>query len=594
MIIMKYCIEIEDRNYTKWIIRENITSNKIDSIIDFDPYKHKLFHNDVFEYSNDLSSLAKVNVITSSIRNITNIPGVLILNGDTYGRIKNKYIYKCIPDDRRLPTFLVPYDKKDIGFSKNPINKYVVFKFDNWNDKHPSGRLTNSLGDVTDLANFYKYQLFCKGLNYSIQKFNKATIQIIKKTTETEKINQILERNPTIEDRRDRSKWNIFTIDPVGCVDYDDAVSITSSTTDDTIISIYISNVLIWIEALKLWEWFTDRVATIYLPDAKHSMLPVVLSEGLCSLQAGNTRFAFTMDVHVKNNQITDIKFLNTAINVRQNYCYEEKDLLEHPDYIDILNILKVLRMQNGMKIQNEQISILNNSHDVVAYLMILMNRLCAQEFISYKNGIYRSVIISNKSYADENLNNKTNATDNKLTEETMRFLRMWRNSCGQYVKFTDGILSHDLLNFDSYVHITSPIRRLVDLLNLIQFHMNSDNLLELSPVSEKFYTSWIKRIEYINITMRSIRKMQNNCNLLEMCTNNKLLMNEVHDGCVFDKIQKDDEFYQYTVYLEKINMVSKIILRDQLENKSMHKFKLYLFQDEDNLKKKIRLKLYN
>ena len=115
---MKYSIEIEDRNYTNWTIRENITLDKIDSIEDFNPYKQKLFHNDVFEYSDSLSSFAKVNVITSSIRNITNIPGVLKLNGDTYGRIKNKYIYKCIPDDRRLPTFLIPYDKKDIGFSK--------------------------------------------------------------------------------------------------------------------------------------------------------------------------------------------------------------------------------------------------------------------------------------------------------------------------------------------------------------------------------------------------------------------------------------------------------------------------------------------
>jgi ribonuclease R len=583
---MKYRIDIEDRNYTKWILRENTTSDEIDNLSEFDPYKNKLFHNDVFEYDAGLSSNTIATVITSVIRNTTNIPGVLILKGDTYGRIKNKFIYKCIPDDRRLPIFLIPYDKKDVGFSKNPINKYVVFKFDNWTDKHPSARLTNSLGDVTELGNFYKYQLFCKSLNTSIQKFNKITLQSIKKQPEIEIIKQILERNPAIEDRTDQTIWNVFTIDPGGCVDYDDAVSITTPAPDETVISIYISNVLIWIETLKLWEYFSDRVATIYLPDIKRPMLPAVLSEGLCSLQAGNTRFAFTMDVHIKNNQITDIKYLNTAINVARNYHYEEHDLLSCDDYKDILRILKVLRMKDGKEIQNKQIAVISNSHDVVAYLMILMNRSCAQQFVQHKNGIYRSVTINDKPDGGDN---------GRLTEETQRFLRMWRNSCGRYMEFADGFLSHDMLEFDSYIHITSPIRRLVDLLNLIQFHKNDGNelLLELSSGAERFYNNWLERIEYINTAMRAIRKLQNNCYLLEMCTNNAGAMSEVYDGCVFDKIQRDDGLYQYTVYLERINMVSRITLSDEIEHRDIRQFKLYLFEDEDNLKKKIRLQLH-
>ena len=38
------------------------------------------------------------------------IPGVLVLNGSTFGRKKNKLFYKCIPNNKSLPVFLVPFE----------------------------------------------------------------------------------------------------------------------------------------------------------------------------------------------------------------------------------------------------------------------------------------------------------------------------------------------------------------------------------------------------------------------------------------------------------------------------------------------------
>ena len=38
----------------------------------------------------------------------------------------------------------------------------------------------------------------------------------------------------------------------------------------------------------------------------------------------------------------------------------------------------------------------------------------------------------------------------------------------GKYTKY-DNLESHDMLDFDAYVHITSPIRRLPDLLNILK-----------------------------------------------------------------------------------------------------------------------------
>ena len=91
---------------------------------------------------------------------------------------------------------------------------------------------------------------------------------------------------------------------------------------------------------------------------------------------------------------------------------------------------------------------------------------------------------------------------------------------------------------------------------------------------------------------MRSIRKVQNDCNLLALCTTNDELYNKQFNGFVFDKITRNDALYQYMVYLPEINMVNRYTSRFNRDNHTMQQFKIYLFNDEINLKKKIRLEL--
>ena len=69
--------------------------------------------------------------------------------------------------------------------------------------------MTNTLGDVGELNNFYEYQLYCKSLYASIQDFNKAAMKACKDRTEEEYVDYILDKFD-IEDRR---KNLIFTID---------------------------------------------------------------------------------------------------------------------------------------------------------------------------------------------------------------------------------------------------------------------------------------------------------------------------------------------------------------------------------------------
>ena len=105
------------------------------------------------------------------------------------------------------------------------------------------------------------------------------------------------------------------------------------------------------------------------------------------------------------------------------------------------------------------------------------------------------------------------------LPEDVCKFIKIWNSTAGQYVDAAtlaeNQSISHDVLEMDAYVHITSPIRRLVDLLNIIKFQQNN-GMIELSENSARFYDKWIADLDYINTTMRSIRKVQNDCSLLQ------------------------------------------------------------------------------
>jgi exoribonuclease R len=192
---------------------------------------------------------------------------------------------------------------------------------------------------------------------------------------------------------------------------------------------------------------------------------------------------------------------------------------------------------------------------------------------------------------------NKTIYIPEYIPEDVSKFIKIWNSSSGQYIDVSDITndedIRHDLLDIDAYINITSPIRRLVDLLNMIKIQ-ETMNIINLSGDANIFYKKWTNELEYINVTMRSIRKLQIDCSLLDKCTHNTELMDKEYHGYVFDKIVRNDGLYQFIVFLPELRLSSRIILRDNIENFESKMFKLFLFKDEEKYKKKIRLHLLN
>jgi exoribonuclease R len=215
------------------------------------------------------------------------------------------------------------------------------------------------------------------------------------------------------------------------------------------------------------------------------------------------------------------------------------------------------------------------------------MNYQCAQDLLTFNNGIFRSTIISKKVELPDG-----------LPDEVNKFIKIWNSSCGQYVDISsvaeedrERLTKHELLEMDAYIHITSPIRRLVDLLNMIKFQENH-SLIKLSSDAIHFYDKWNNQMDYINVTMRAIRKVQTDCNLLDLCFQDTNMLDKTFDGYCFDKLVRNDGLFQFIVFLPELKLVSRITMRENLDNYDKRQYRLFLFNDEQRFKKKIRLQL--
>ena len=559
-------VEIKNREYTQWSFIDNKTKDIIDT--ELSPLTLKLFNGDIIDKTGIIiqSNYRDDNVI---------IPGVLILS-KTYGRnSNNKSLYKCIPDNKQLPIFLIPYEDKHYSFSKNIINNYILFKFKEWNNEHPIGSILNTLGNVEDIKAFQEYQLYCKNLEFSLQKFTKETLKQLtnKGITDNNLSKYIITKNNNVIDDID-----IFSIDPLGSKDFDDAFSIQQNE-NYIIISVYIANVPLIIDCLNLWLNFTNRVSTIYLPGNIKNMLPKSLSEGLCSLQEGKERFAFTMNIHLLKNKMCDIvniTFSNNLIKLRKNYVYEESILLSNPNYSILLEYTK--KLQKQIPYLDE----IKDSHDVVAYYMIFMNYESSKKMIEYNVGIFRATSFAKST-------NETIEPPNELKN----FIKGWKYEMNGYYCDNMEIKGHELIanGLSSYTHITSPIRRIVDIINLIELQREL-GLFESSN-STLFAKDWLKKIEYINKSSKAIKKVQQNCVLLFRLINNPQT-GRSYKGYVLEKTKYCKyDLIKYNVYIPELNMVSYFKTSNKdIQLYSQCDFIVCIIVKENILKKKIRLQL--
>jgi exoribonuclease R len=566
-------ILINDRSYNNFDFYDQDNAKNND--LKINPIESKLFHEDIFSY-HQLTN--EIDITSSNIRDSKFICGVLILDTNkTYGRTSNKkrLLYKCIPDNKHLPFFLVPYDI-DIGFIKKKQNKFILFQFHKWDQTsvHPLGIITETLGDVDNLEAFYEYQLYSKSLNYNFKELKK-------------RIRDLPCEEIIMLEKKEIKKPFIFTIDPANSVDFDDGISFEKKD-NQICITIYLANVFMLIESLNLWGFISDRVSSIYLPNCKKPMLPTILSENLCSLKQDKIRHAFEIKFYFDYNGLPLLKKTKmqaTNICVDKNFVYEENQLFTNLYYKNLFDF--TLQLDKSVA----------NSRELIQFWMIHTNTFCSEYMMQHKMGIFRTSqylrSITLPMHIDEVVNGK-NDLIHINDKETRNVLQNWNNCSGQYIMYDENAcFTHEVMGIsNNYCHITSPIRRIVDLINQTMIH------IKLFPDSKfiganNFLCKWTRRIAFINSSTKSIRKIQNECKLLNLCFKNDDIMNIKHKGILFDRnFNQENNSYTYAVYLIDLKMISKIKSDLFILDNTEREFKIFLFKNEENTKKKIKLAL--
>ena len=562
---MSFVLKVKDRRYSKYDVYD-LSTNKAVTLPDgFSPEGSKLFNGDIFE-------LGGAGLVSSPVRECR-IAGVLILEGNkAYGKSGTKALYKCVPNDTHLPALIVPYKIKRIGFSKHIRNKYVIVRVVRWVDKHPEGVLVEALGDVNDSKSFYEYGVRCAGLDIPFGPFTLLIKQQLTNYVEQDIIEN-MKKSYLLENRED---WKVYSIDPRETTDIDDGFSIVHLHDNTSLISVYIANVPLWIDKLDAWEHVSDRVATIYLPHRKHSMLPSLLSNNLCSLIEGRVRPTLVLDLTFNaEGDLISHEFKIATIRPTKNYAYEDPELQHNVSYQEAYRL--IVKLNNKTK----RLEYIDGAHGFVEYLMVHMNCLCATHLKSKQTGIFRAYLC------------KTSEMLTDVPADVRRFVSQWRSAGGSYVVET-GETRHDAIGVDAYVHITSPIRRIVDLINSAALQRCLSLTTFRSSSYSSFHTLWTatNRLDYINDSTRRIRRLQHDCELLSVSMRDSLFFDKTYDGIVLD-CEPSNDLFRYRVYLYGIRNVQRIYQKDALEIHSQHRFRLYKFQDESLMREKIRCALY-
>ena len=399
-----------------------------------------------------------------------------------YGYYKDKPLYSCkYKENKEYKTILIPYQQRKRGFEKFNFDYYVSFT-----KQGDYGQIHENFGDVCQEENFFQFQLSMHNL-YSVQKHWKNMPSFSN-----------YQKHEVVQDRF------IFTIDPMGSEDLDDAFSITRLPKGEYLIRVYISNVPVFLEKYSLWERLGSRVSTIYLPHKNIPMLHSDIANKFCSLKEKTMRDCVVASFHIfpfPKEQQTTVSFTTETVRISKNFSYTDKQILQHNDY-------KVLEKYSGM----------NDSHKVVEYWMLQFNCKVGEIL---KKGIVRV----------------TEKLDHPFFEYYGKYTSIEKEDLSS--------LYHEGLQQYKYAHASSPIRRFVDIINLTSLQKQL-GLTVFAETTINSLTLSQEKVSELNVQMQSIKKVQMRCRWIQLCKEKSPFQSK---GIIMKKERWKDEVFRYVIF---------------------------------------------
>ncbi len=289
------------------------------------------------------------------------------VNNDTHGKKPEGEIIRIIThaNDKVVGTFhrngdfafVVPDDKRigqDIYIMRRNFNgakeeQKVVVEITEWPQEHRSaeGKIVEVLGNPGDV-----------GLEIlSIIKQNDLPLEFPTEVIEASKKVPRSIKKTEMEGRRDLRDRTIVTIDGEDAKDLDDAVYVQQLSKDEFLLGVYIADVSYYVkEKSVLDKEARQRGTSVYLVDRVLPMLPERLSNGICSLNAGEDRLAMGCEMHIdRKGKILDYEIFPAVIHVRHRLSYNiVREILAgnaelREKYNDILDMVALMDELRGI-----------------------------------------------------------------------------------------------------------------------------------------------------------------------------------------------------------------------------------------------------
>lgn len=264
-----------------------------------------------------------------------------------------------IPDNKRVGRDIY-VRRKDFNGARD--KEKVVVEITTWPDerRNAEGKIVEILGKPGDI-----------GLEIlSIIKDNDLPTKFPAPVQEAaEKVEQKIKKKE-IQNRLDRRDWNIITIDGVDSKDLDDAVYVEKQG-DNYFLGVYIADVSYYVQPHSLLDQEAyERGTSVYLVDRVLPMLPVELSNGICSLNEGEDRLTMACEMLLdgKTGRTISFTIAPSVINNhhRMNYPDVRAILVDQDEalrkkYVDIVPMLEDMgRLQQVLHKKRERRGAIN------------------------------------------------------------------------------------------------------------------------------------------------------------------------------------------------------------------------------------------
>ena len=206
-------------------------------------------------------------------------------NEKVIGTLRRSYnFWHVVPDDPKFFYDIIVADPTKSGLSPAPVeNDKVVVKLNDWTQRHinPSGEIVENFGEShTPMA---EYRAILSKYDLS-ETFPEDVEEEANNTPDFVRPKEVIGRCDM------RGKFTI-TIDPVDAKDFDDAISLELDKDGEWEVGVHIADVSAYIpEKSALEREAFARGTSVYFTDRVVPMLPKVLSNGACSLNAGEEK----------------------------------------------------------------------------------------------------------------------------------------------------------------------------------------------------------------------------------------------------------------------------------------------------------------